>query len=152
MLGLFYVYTAFRVATPEQRPHIACASGLYTLALGGASLLSFTPYCPCTAESAFGLLAMSLPLMFYASPVPAMVDAIRRRSAESLHAPLASMSFCNAALWCTYGLSQGDWHIYVPQSVGVVLAATQIAMVLMWRETEGSTRRPVPASLGDGQW
>merc|ERR1712216_278886 len=81
MLGLFYVYTAFRVARPEQRPLIACAAGLYTLALGGASLLSFTPSCPCTAESAFGLLAMSLPIMFYASPVPAMADAIRRRSA-----------------------------------------------------------------------
>merc|ERR1712070_1032451 len=123
------------LASTDQRPQIVAATRGYALALSAAFALSFgCPDLDCSPRDAFGALTMSLLLMFYASPLPAMLDSIRQRNSQSIHAPLAAMTFCNAALWLTYGLSIHDWHMWVPQAVGVVLASTQLAMVAMWSD------------------
>ena len=134
LVGLFYVFTAYSVSS-ESRLLIKTASVTYLLALGTAALLSFgCPSIVCTPTDTFGSLTVSLLLLFYVSPLPTMYDAFLRKNAERIHAPMALATLCNAALWLIYGLSMGDWHMYVPQGVGVTLAATQLVMVGVWSD------------------
>merc|ERR1719482_8446 len=79
-------------------------------------------------SDAFGGLSTIVLLSFYISPVPAMLDAMRQGSAAKLHAPLAATTLVNACLWMAYGWQSNDWHMYAPQFVGVVVAATQLAL------------------------
>jgi hypothetical protein len=132
-LGMYYIISCYVVSSEDQACRrangIAGATAGYTLALGAAGLLTFVPGLNISPGDAFGTLSMSLLMLFYLSPLPTMLDALRQRSAACIHAPLAAATFCNAALWFTYALSQGCWHMWVPHGVGVILAAAQLALV-----------------------
>ena len=129
LLGIFYTTTTISVAQNTHRtdaPGIAFAAICYLCALGTAALLSAEG---ADATEVFGTLTSWLVLLFYFSPLPVMWDAIRTHTATAIHAPLAAMTMCNAGLWMSYGWHLQDWHIYLPQAVGVVLAAAQLALV-----------------------
>jgi len=129
ILGLFYVASTYRAASATDEQHqIVCATGAYALTLGTAALLSSMPMLHMTMSDAFGDLSTMLLLSFYVSPVPAMLDAMRQKSAAKLHAPLAATTLVNAGLWMAYGWHSNDWHMYAPQFVGAVVAAVQLSL------------------------
>lgn len=124
LIGLFYVASIYSAACADQRKTISAMAFFYAAALAGADMLSIdVPDC---SASAVGTLCVAMLMLFYASPLPAMRDALRTRSAASIHIGLAGTTLCNAGLWMTYGISQDDWHLYLPQSIGVLVAASQL--------------------------
>ena len=136
LIGLFYVATMYESADEQTRALIAKMVVCYAAALGMADWLSAGTMMGWSASAIFGTLCSALLFCFYTSPLPAMHDAMRTRSAERIHQGLASTTLCNAGLWLTYGLSQHDWHIYVPQSVGVLIAASQLVLAQAFRHEE----------------
>ena len=103
-----------------------------------ADIVSFADcFAGCTPADAFGAVSSALQIAFYASPLPAMANAVRVGSSERIHAPFATAWLLNSSLWVTYGLWVHDWHIIVPQVLGVLVAAAQLGLVV----TLGSAQR-----------
>ena len=51
-----------------------------------------------------GITSNGILLVFYCSPLTALLQVFRTRSSSSLHLPLSIMTILNGSLWVGYGL------------------------------------------------
>jgi len=69
----------------------------------------------------------------YGSPLAAVGTVFATRSVETLPIGMVSMTLIASALWGTYGKWIGDWHVGVPNDIGVLLAIVQVIVYLKFR-------------------
>eukprot|EP00536_Pseudo-nitzschia_multiseries_P003002 jgi/Psemu1/184926/e_gw1.43.197.1 len=67
-------------------------------------------------------------VFFYGAPLSSIFRVVKTRSSESLHVPTMVLNTCNATFWTAYALAVRDPFISVPNGLGVVLGATQLAL------------------------
>ena len=131
LLGAFYVASILRHASISERRNVIQWLAAFAVVLSMADIVSFADcFAGCTPADAFGAVSSALQIAFYASPLPAMANAVRVGSSERIHAPFATAWLLNSSLWVTYGLWVHDWHIIVPQVLGVLVAAAQLGLVV----------------------
>ena len=104
-----------------------------------------------------GALANANLAAFYAAPLSTAAGVIRTGSARSLHAPTATASMLNGTFWSSYGWAVGDLYIAIPNLLGAVLGAAQLALVWIYRGGEevedemGEVRAAPPAAARSGE-
>jgi len=132
LLGMFYVASTYALAE-QRRSTMEALMCFYVLVFAAAGVISFEcPDVQCSPSQAFGTLSMILSIIFYGSPLPAMLDALDKQATERLHAPLAWTTLWNASLWASYGIFHGDWHMWLAQGFGAAVAAFQLVMIARW--------------------
>jgi uncharacterized protein with PQ loop repeat len=85
-----------------------------------------------------GLLASSTTIMYYASPLSALVAIFRTKSTKSLYMPQIAMNFVSVLLWMSYGYSQNNIYIWLPSFVGFWVTLLQFILKLYFYLTKGS--------------
>ena len=131
LMGFFYTMSAVAASTGGTRSMIEFLLLAYAGVVGAAGYLASTGVIG-SATAVFGVLANTLLLLFYSSPLSALANVIASRSAATISAPLTLTSLCNGALWTTYGLANKDWALYVPNGVGVVLSLVQLFLLAIF--------------------
>jgi len=86
-----------------------------------------------TAASVVGDIADVFNIGMYGSPLAAVGTVFATRSVETLPILMVSMTLVASALWGLYGKWIGDWHVGVPNDIGVLLAIVQIIVWLKFR-------------------
>jgi solute carrier family 50 protein (sugar transporter) len=86
-----------------------------------------------TAASIVGDIADVFNIGMYGSPLAAVGTVFATRSVETLPILMVSMTLVASALWGLYGKWIGDWHVGVPNDIGVLLAIVQIIVWLKFR-------------------
>lgn len=75
-----------------------------------------------------GIAGNCIALIYYAAPLSSMWDVIRLRNSASILLPLTIMNTTNAGLWTTYGLAVGDYYVWVPNGIGLLLSVAQLVL------------------------
>lgn len=84
------------------------------------------------SDSLVGTIAVIASILYYAAPLSTMARIVRKKDASSLYLPLVLVNLVNAVLWFIYGLAGiNDIYVWLPNALGIVLALTQIGLV-MW--------------------
>ena len=72
-------------------------------------------------------------LAYYGAPLSTIGKVIEQKSAESIYFPTVLANGCNGAFWATYALAIKDWYIFAPNFIGVVLAAVQSVLCVVYK-------------------
>lgn len=131
LMGFFYTMSAVGASSGSMRSIVEVLLLVYAGVIGAAGYLASTGLMG-SDTAVFGVLANTLLLLFYSSPLSALAKVIASRSAATISAPLTLTSLCNGALWTTYGLAIKDWALYVPNGAGVVLSLVQLFLLAIF--------------------
>lgn len=112
-------------------------NGLIAILLYAALLSSYgTP----SATELLGNTAVVLCIILFASPLAALRDVLKARSAHAIPTPFAVATLINCVLWSITGrYVMHDSNIVVPNVMGALLALTQL-VVKVWFEWKGKSR------------
>ncbi len=89
----------------------------------------------------------------FASPFRAIAVAVRELDTRRVPASLSYLNVVNSSLWTGYGVALGDGWIYVPNALGVGLAAAQLgvlAYIARERRRRGAAVASAPAEPAAG--
>jgi len=84
------------------------------------------------ASNIIGNLGVLVCIVLVASPLAALKTVIQTRSAESIPLPFTLTCILNCFLWFVYGIDINDFHIYVPNMLGLLASLAQFALILMY--------------------
>ncbi|KAJ1567290.1 hypothetical protein HK405_006468 [Cladochytrium tenue] len=102
-----------------------------------------------TGKILLGVATNVVLVAFYASPLLALAEVVRRKDASGINPLIAMASFTNGGLWSIYGFAIRDWFIAVPNLPGPLLALVQFALVAAYSKA-GRRRRHQHAEEGLG--
>ncbi|KAJ1960106.1 sugar transmembrane transporter activity protein [Dipsacomyces acuminosporus] len=81
------------------------------------------------ALDAFGLVCCLMTLLFLGAPLGQIGTVVKLRDASVLLPSVATLAFANNVLWSAYGYLQKDPFMLVPNGIGTVLCAIQLALI-----------------------
>lgn len=90
-----------------------------------------------------GYISVAVNIAMYAAPLATMRTVVRTRSVASLPIALSTVSLTNGALWVAYAALANDTFVLIPNTIGVVLAAAQVALYLKFRHVVAPAASPV---------
>ena len=76
-----------------------------------------------------GVLANSILVVYYTSPLSTMFEVFRTRDSKSMHFPLVLCNCLNGVCWTSYGIALDDWWIAAPNLFGSMLSLVQLCMM-----------------------
>mmetsp|Transcript_8131 Transcript_8131/g.15901 ORF Transcript_8131/g.15901 Transcript_8131/m.15901 type:complete len:298 (+) Transcript_8131:10-903(+) len=79
-----------------------------------------------------GMLATSILVMTFASPLIVIVQVCRTRNSSALSRPLSVLGFLCACAWTTYGKLIDDVYVWGPNGLGIMLTAMQLLVIVMY--------------------
>ncbi|KAG1686720.1 hypothetical protein DVH05_005991 [Phytophthora capsici] len=130
--SIFYRWSTDRTSIHKLWIRAACvlAAGTVYLILGSCGATNQTID---QVASTFGFIAVSINIALYASPLAGMKKVIETKDASSLPITISAVFLGNAALWVVYALTVGDVFVMVPNLLGMVLCAVQVALYIKYR-------------------
>jgi uncharacterized protein with PQ loop repeat len=147
--GIFCLATFRKVGTAQQRSEATLqgcavlivtsllAAFFFNLLVDGAEQASPTPELRllgmCAVGSSFGL---------YGAPLSSVRTVIQTGSSEALSPVVSGASMVNAVLFGIYGILENDPNIYIPGTVGSILSAVQIVLILFYPANPPQNRKP----------
>lgn len=75
-----------------------------------------------------GFIASSSTIMYYSSPLSALIRIVRTKSTKSLYMPQIGMNMVSVLLWMSYGYSQNNIFIWLPSFVGFWITVLQFTI------------------------
>lgn len=84
-------------------------------------------------NSVLGYLADTVNFVLYLSPLEKVKSVLITKSAESIPVLMSAMICTNCFLWFLTGVVDDDLFILVPNAVGTVLSASQVALFFVYR-------------------
>lgn len=128
-INLVYVLIFVVLAAREWRTTIwlQCAVGGLLIGLGGVVALTVED-----PDTTFGVAAVTLNTIKYASPLAAARDVIKTRSVEFMPLPLTLAAFACSVFWGLHGLFLQDPFIYGPNCAGVAFATLQACLYIRY--------------------
>lgn len=143
--------------TPAKAPHERLIMGTVILWTVVFTVIGFYQYyatndndnnnAPVTGEEAnsfaqnvVGYVVNLNLVFFYGAPLSSIFKVIRTKRSDTLHGPTMVMNTSNAVFWTAYALAPQirDPFIYVPNGLGVLLGASQLALWAIFPKTKGS--------------
>jgi solute carrier family 50 protein (sugar transporter) len=110
-----------------------------------------------TLHTALGVIAISISVVFFASPLSTIVDVLRSKSARTIHIPLSITAGTSTFLWTIYGIAISDWFIIIPNALATIFSSIQLILVMVFRKrdaelgTEKSVVEAIPKELSKSQ-
>ncbi|KAG7337990.1 sugar efflux transporter [Nitzschia inconspicua] len=71
-------------------------------------------------------------IFFYAAPLQTMKTVIDTKCSDSIHSPTITLNCVNAAFWFLYGVARRDIVVWGPNSLGLCLGISQVALCLWY--------------------
>ncbi|KAE8888262.1 hypothetical protein PF005_g28103 [Phytophthora fragariae] len=134
--SIYYRWSTDRASIHKIWSRAACvlAAGTLYLILGscGATGQTFDQ-----VASTFGFIAVAINIALYASPLANMKKVIETKDASSLPITISAVFLGNAALWVVYSITVGDMFVMVPNLLGMLLCAAQVALYVKYRPRRG---------------
>lgn len=98
-----------------------------------------------------GYICCGITVLFFAAPCCMLVDVFRKKCTEMLPLPLILMSFIGSVQWFAFGVIANDRFLQVPNFIGAVLSAAQLALFCIYpnkaRSPLSSSSSHVPYSI-----
>jgi len=146
LLGLFYTLTASGLAGPADQqlgmPVRPLLSAIAVFYMGVYLICGLVVTCALDegrdgdvrgiAANVFGFAVMPALITMYASPLSTIARVLSTGSSASIDKSITTVNFINASSWTIYGAAIGDYFIGVPNFLGVLLGAVQIALKLTY--------------------
>ncbi|KAG6592540.1 MtN3-like protein [Phytophthora cinnamomi] len=130
--SIFYRWSSDRAAVHKIWTRAACV-------LTAATLYLVLGSCGATGQthdgvaSTFGFIAVTINIALYASPLANMKKVVETKDASSLPITISAVFLGNAALWVVYAIAAGDMFVMVPNLLGMLLCAAQVALYIKFR-------------------
>uniref|UniRef100_A0A7N0UGW6 Bidirectional sugar transporter SWEET n=1 Tax=Kalanchoe fedtschenkoi TaxID=63787 RepID=A0A7N0UGW6_KALFE len=130
--------TIFLVYAPPARrlKTIALVVVMNLLLLAAAILVTHFMMGPSLRIDTVGILCAGLAIAMYGSPLAAMHRVVTTRSAEFLPLLVSLALFTNGGVWSLYSLLAGDYFIGIPNGIGFIFGAAQLALYAIYRSPE----------------
>ena len=81
-----------------------------------------------------GILCCIFTTSYYAAPLSTLLTVIQTADVSSLHTLTIGANFLNSSMWFIYGLASiNDAFVWLPNGLGVLLAITQITVILYYK-------------------
>ena len=96
-----------------------------------------------------GVLANSILVVYYTSPLSTMFEVFRTRDSKSMHFPLVLCNCLNGVCWTSYGIALDDWWIAAPNLFGSMLSLVQLCMIIVFPSSK-QIQRLTPTSSAEG--
>jgi solute carrier family 50 protein (sugar transporter) len=84
-------------------------------------------------EQILGYFAVALNLCLYASPLATMRHVVAVKDASSMPITMSIVGVVNGCLWVSVAVGDDDMFVLVPNAVGALLSAVQIALYGVYR-------------------
>jgi solute carrier family 50 (sugar transporter) len=88
-------------------------------------------------SSAVGIMVNVNLIFFYAAPLQTMKTVIDAKCSDSIHGPTVTLNCVNASFWLLYGVARNDIVIWGPNSLGLALGISQVALYLKYPKSDG---------------
>ena len=138
VLELGYIYVFMKFVPTTDKPEAQKAAGAVTV--GTTALLAVVKYLsmgdPARLSSLMGTAAAAVCICMYGAPMSVLATVVKTRNVAPLPIGLISMGAVNTALWVWYGtcFTPADMSIVVPNALGLVLSAGQIAIYMYYKD------------------
>ena len=76
-----------------------------------------------------------LNILMFASPLATLKEVIKTQNAKLMPLPLSLATFCCGLLWFLYGIGANVMACVIPNGVGVILGAFQLAIIYKYRNS-----------------
>lgn len=133
-----YVVVFLALPSKEHRVKIYCQSAVAFLLVGVAVTVAILVKDP---DTIFGVSAMTLNILKYASPLSVARRVIATQSVEYLPLPLTLASLACGICWGVHGLALEDVFIIVPNLAGILCSSLQIGLHLRYGGHFGSKKK-----------
>jgi solute carrier family 50 (sugar transporter) len=80
--------------------------------------------------TAVGIMVNINLIFFYAAPLQTMKTVIDTKCSETIHGPTIILNCVNASFWLMYGVARNDIVVWGPNSLGLCLGISQVALYL----------------------
>ncbi|KAK4522973.1 hypothetical protein GAYE_PCTG33G0863 [Galdieria yellowstonensis] len=133
LLAIFYILSCHSVLQKGKRRVIYESITLSVLGISvtcaflAAFILSRN-----TANILLGVLANSMLICFYASPLSTSIAVFRLKDASSLDPWLCAMNFVNGTMWTIYGFALGDPIVWSLNLLGAILGILQLCLIYVY--------------------
>ncbi|KAG7396545.1 hypothetical protein PHYBOEH_002157 [Phytophthora boehmeriae] len=136
--SIFYRWSKDRGSIHKLWKHAGCvlAAGMLYVIAGGCGATGQTPD---QVAATLGLFAVVINIALYASPLANMKKVIQTKDASSLPIAISVVFLGNAFLWVVYALTVGDMFVMVPNLLGMILCAAQVALYIVYRPGRAQT-------------
>lgn len=141
-----YVVVFLVLPSKEHRVKIYCQSAVAFLLVGIAVTVAILVKDP---DTIFGVSAMTLNILKYASPLSVARRVIATQSVEYLPLPLTLASLACGICWGVHGLALEDVFIIVPNLAGILCSSLQIGLHLRYGDHFGSKKDTQPLEEAD---
>lgn len=84
------------------------------------------------ATPLIGLVASSVSIAVFASPLAQLLNVVRSKSVATLSFPYAVASAVSSGLWSAFGLLAGDGNVYIPNIIAFMLSLAQLSLFLVF--------------------
>jgi solute carrier family 50 protein (sugar transporter) len=101
------------------------------------------------AKNCMGVITIIVLCAMYVSPLTSMREVIMTRDSSSLNPLLTIASFINGFLWVVYGFFFNDFYVWFPNGMGVVSAAIQFALFIIFHRSSRRNSQELPIYDGE---
>ncbi|RLN31441.1 hypothetical protein BBJ28_00006692 [Nothophytophthora sp. Chile5] len=140
--SVFYRWTKDRAVLNKMGAYSAVGV-LLAMTFVALTQSAVIPVSSSVLKAIVGYIAVAVNIGLYAAPLQTMKVVLRTKSAASLPLTMCVVNLVNGALWVSYALLSNDMFILVPNALGVVLTAVQVALCIKYRPTS------LPVQLGE---
>ncbi|KAG7388632.1 hypothetical protein PHYPSEUDO_012123 [Phytophthora pseudosyringae] len=134
--SIYYRWSADRASIHKIWTRAACvlAAGTLYLLLGSCGATNQTHD---QVASTVGFIAVGINIALYASPLAGMKKVVQTKDASSIPITISAVFLGNAALWVVYAVTVSDMFVMVPNLLGMILCAAQVALYIKYRPGRG---------------
>mmetsp|Transcript_1422 Transcript_1422/g.3330 ORF Transcript_1422/g.3330 Transcript_1422/m.3330 type:complete len:292 (-) Transcript_1422:170-1045(-) len=114
------------------------------------SITSLAPISKRDTKLVIGIAVNLNLIFFYGAPLSTIVTVVRTRNSASIHFLTMVMNTFNAFFWCVYSSAIGDYNILIPNGLGFLFGAVQIALYSIFPRGEVVSEADGAEFLNDG--
>lgn len=147
MLAMLYTFSAISVLSRvETDRHKTFRGILQSIVIAGIlfwSIVGMIAGLVTRVDAAIfvGWISAFFIVVYYAAPLSSVVKVVTQGDSSSMHTPMIVMNLLNALMWLFFGsLGINQVQIWVPNTIGAVLAIAQLCLIGIYPPTRGETQ------------
>jgi solute carrier family 50 protein (sugar transporter) len=134
ILAMWYFSTAMQLADKSVARRVETLMiGLVSMHVAAGCVCAFVMPTKEQRALLYGVLCNAVLLAYYGAPLSTIGKVLRQKSADSIYFPTVLCNGVNGAFWAIYALAIGDWYIFAPNAIGVLLAAIQSFLCVVYK-------------------
>lgn len=148
MVGIYYSLISLTILAPKgpgesfsdlylTTERLFLAAFFFWGIIGLVCATAFNHFSDVAAQCATltGTISCCFSIAYYAAPLSSMAKVIAEKDASTLFFPTILINVINGACWFLYGaIGTGDLLLWLPNGLGVLLCASQIALIVLYKK------------------